>query len=192
MLEIDGTRLAFTTDSFVVTPIFFPWRRYWRLAINGTVNDLAMSGARPLYLSAAFILEEGLPMENCSAWSPPCRERRAAAGVQLVTGDTKVVNRGKGTRYLSRLQALGVIEGPMNISASRARPGDKVILSGYIGDHGMAIMSQRENLEFEGEIRSDCAPLHDLVAAMLEVLEPESTMHSCLARSNSRRGGNHA
>jgi hydrogenase expression/formation protein HypE len=167
MLTIGGARLAFTTDSFVVTPIFFPGGDIGRLAIHGTVNDLAMSGARPLYLSAAFILEEGLAVDDLRRVVESMRGAAAEAGVQLVTGDTKVVNRGKGDQIFITTTGIGVIEHDMSISADRARPGDKIILSGYIGDHGMTIMSQREGLEFESAIESDCAPLNGLVAAML-------------------------
>ncbi len=168
VLEINGTRLAFTTDSFVVTPIFFPGGDIGTLAVNGTVNDLAMSGARPLYLSAAFILEEGLAADDLRRVVQSMHESAQAAGVQFVTGDTKVVNRGKGDKVFITTTGIGVIEKTVNISANRARPSDKIILSGYIGDHGMAIMSKRENLEFDGAIESDCAALHTLVAAMLE------------------------
>lgn len=171
VLELNGTRLAFTTDSFVVTPIFFPGGDIGRLAINGTVNDLAMSGARPRYIAAAFILEEGLAAEDLRRVVDSMRVAAAEAGVLLVTGDTKVVNRGKGDQVFITTTGLGVIERPVVISADRARRGDKVILSGFIGDHGMAIMSQRENLEFEGTIESDTAPLHMLVAAMLQASE---------------------
>ncbi|MBV8207786.1 MAG: hydrogenase expression/formation protein HypE [Acidobacteria bacterium] len=168
VFEIGAARLAFTTDSFVVTPIFFPGGDIGELAVNGTVNDLAMSGARPLYLSSAFILEEGLVMEDLRRIVNSMRCAAQAAGVQLVTGDTKVVNRGKGDQIFINTAGIGVIEGAVNISAANARPGDQIILSGYVGDHGMAILSQREGLEFEGEIRSDTAALHTLVAAMLE------------------------
>jgi hydrogenase expression/formation protein HypE len=167
VVTVDGARLAFTTDSFVVTPIFFPGGDIGRLAIHGTVNDLAMSGARPLYLSAAFILEEGLRVEDLRRVVESMRAAAAEAGVQLVTGDTKVVNRGKGDQIFITTTGIGVVENGVNISADQARPGDQIILSGYIGDHGMAIMSQRENLEFEGAITSDCASLHKLVAVML-------------------------
>ncbi len=171
VLQINGARLAFTTDAFVVTPIFFPGSDIGQLAVNGTVNDLAMSGARPLYLAAAFILEEGLPAEDLRRIVESMGAAAHEAGVQLVTGDTKVVNRGKGDQIFITTTGIGVIERPVNISASRARPGDKIILSGYIGDHGMAIMSRRENLEFEGAIESDCAALHGLVTAMLDACE---------------------
>ncbi|HEX3740767.1 MAG TPA: hydrogenase expression/formation protein HypE [Terriglobales bacterium] len=168
VLQINGSRLAFTTDAFVVTPLFFPGGDIGRLAINGTVNDLAMSGARPLYLAAAFILEEGLPTDELRRIVQSMSESARDAGVQLVAGDTKVVNRGKGDKIFISTTGIGVIEKPVNISADRAIPGDKIILSGYIGDHGMAILSQRENLEFEGVIESDCAALHQLVNDMLE------------------------
>jgi hydrogenase expression/formation protein HypE len=167
VLTINRARLAFTTDSFVVSPIFFPGGDIGRLAVHGTVNDLAMSGARPLYLSAAFILEEGLAVDDLRRVVESMRAAAEEAGVQFVTGDTKVVNRGKGDQIFITTTGIGVLDNGVNISADRAKPGDKIILSGYIGDHGMAIMSQRENLEFEGEIKSDCASLHGLVAAML-------------------------
>jgi hydrogenase expression/formation protein HypE len=168
VLTVGGARLAFTTDSFVVTPIFFPGGDIGRLAVHGTVNDLAMSGARPLYLSAAFILEEGLPVEDLRRVVESMRAAAEEAGVQFVTGDTKVVNRGKGDQIFITTTGIGVIENGVNISADRARVGDKILLSGTIGDHGMTIMSQREGLEFEGAIASDCASLHGLVASMLE------------------------
>jgi hydrogenase expression/formation protein HypE len=163
-----GARLAFTTDSYVVTPIFFPGGDIGRLAVNGTVNDLAMSGARPLYLAAAFILEEGLAMDDLRRVVESMRAAAQEAEVLLVTGDTKVVNRGDADQVFITTTGLGVMEKPVEISAGRARPGDRVLLSGYVGDHGMAILSKRENLEFEGAIESDTAPLHGLVAAMLE------------------------
>lgn len=168
VLQVNGSRLAFTTDSFVVTPIFFPGGDIGRLAVNGTVNDLAMSGARPLYLAAAFILEEGFSSDELCRVVESMRDAASEAGVQLVTGDTKVVNRGKGDKVFITTTGIGLVQASANISASRAMPGDKIIVSGYIGDHGMAIMSQRENLEFEGTIESDCAPLHGLVEAMLQ------------------------
>lgn len=183
ILQINGSRLAFTTDSFVVTPIFFPGGDIGRLAINGTVNDLAMSGARPLYLSAAFILEEGLATADLRRVVASMSDAARESGVQLVTGDTKVVNRGKGDQVFITTTGIGVVEKPVNISADRAQPGDKIILSGYIGDHGMAILSQRENLQFEGVIESDCAALHGLVADMIEV----STDIHCLR--DATRGG---
>src|ERR1700691_1733846 len=167
VVTIGKARLAFTTDSFVITPIFFPGGDIGRLAIHGTVNDLAMSGARPLYLSAAFILEEGLAVDDLRRVVESMRAAAAESGVEFVTGDTKVVNRGKGDQIFITTTGIGVIESDVNISADRARPGDQILLSGYIGDHGIAIMSQREGLEFEGAIESDCASLNGLVAAML-------------------------
>jgi hydrogenase expression/formation protein HypE len=163
-----GVRLAFTTDSFVVRPIFFPGGDIGRLAINGTVNDLAVGGARPLYIAAAFILEEGLEMDELrrvvASMGAACRE----AGVAIVTGDTKVVDRGKGDRIFIATSGIGVVPERLSLSASRARPGDRVVLSGPIGDHGMAVMSVREGIEFETTLRSDTAPLHGLTQVMLE------------------------
>ncbi|GAC1415609.1 MAG: hydrogenase expression/formation protein HypE [Acidobacteriaceae bacterium] len=187
VLRIGNARLAFTTDSFVVTPIFFPGGDIGRLAIHGTVNDLAMSGARPLYLSAAFILEEGLPVENLRRVVESMRVAAAESGVQLVTGDTKVVNRGKGDQIFITTTGIGVIEGEIDISADRAKPGDAIILSGYIGDHGMTIMSQREGLEFESSIESDCASLSGLVASMLAT--PSNIPHFIHTLRDPTRGG---
>ena len=167
VVTIEGARLAFTTDSFVVTPIFFPGGDIGRLAVHGTVNDLAMSGAQPLYLSAAFILEEGLPVDDLRRIVESMRAAAADAGVQFVTGDTKVVERGKGDQIFITTTGIGIVPAGVNVSADRAQPGDAIILSGYLGDHGMAIMSQREGLEFEGGIVSDCASLNGLVATML-------------------------
>ncbi len=188
VVQVNGARLAFTTDSFVVTPIFFPGGDIGRLAINGTVNDLAMSGARPLYLAAAFILEEGLAAADLRRVVESMRDAANEAGVLLVTGDTKVVNRGKGDQVFITTTGLGVIDRPVEISADRARPGDKIILSGFIGDHGMAIMSQRENLEFEGAIDSDCAPLHGLVNVMLEVMDGDGIPAIHCLRDPTRGG----
>ncbi|TAM82863.1 MAG: hydrogenase expression/formation protein HypE [Acidobacteria bacterium] len=171
VLEVNGSRLAFTTDSFVVTPIFFPGGDIGHLAINGTVNDLAMSGATPRFIAAAFILEEGLVSEDLARVVQSMRQAAEEAGVLLVTGDTKVVDRGKGDQVFITTTGLGVLERPVKISADQARPGDRVLLSGTIGDHGMAIMSRREGLEFEGPIESDTAALHTLVAGMLDTSE---------------------
>lgn len=160
-------RLAFTTDSFVVSPLVFPGGDIGELAVNGTVNDLAMSGAKPLFLSAGFILEEGLPMNTlgqiATSVANACRE----AGVQLVAGDTKVVNKGHGDGLYINTSGIGLIPSGVNIAANRAQAGDAVIVSGTMGDHGMAIMSVREGLEFETVIESDTAPLNGLVEAML-------------------------
>jgi hydrogenase expression/formation protein HypE len=188
VVTVGGARLAFTTDSFVVTPIFFPGGDIGRLAVHGTVNDLAMSGARPLYLSAAFILEEGLAVDDLRRVVESMRAAAAEADVQFVTGDTKVVNRGKGDQVFITTTGIGVVEGGANISADRARAGDQIILSGYIGDHGMAIMSQRENLEFEGTILSDCASLHGLVASMLSTPSSRGTDFIHCLRDPTRGG----
>ncbi len=169
VLDLGGRRVAFTTDSFVVHPLFFPGGDIGRLAVNGTVNDLAMAGARPLYLSAGFILEEGLPLADLGAILDSMRAACDGAGVLLVTGDTKVVGKGSGDQCFINTAGIGLVEHGLLLSADQALPGDAVVLSGTIGDHGMAVMSRREGLEFETEIASDTAPLHDLVAAMLEV-----------------------
>lgn len=161
------SRIAFTTDSFVVRPLFFPGGDIGTLAVNGTVNDLAMSGATPQSLSAGFILEEGLPIADL--WRIACSMRSAAdkAGVRIVTGDTKVVDRGKGDGVYINTAGIGPIESDCVIAAGQVRPGDAVILSGDIGRHGMAIMAQREGLEFETTIVSDCAPLNHAVARLM-------------------------
>lgn len=171
VLTAGSARLAFTTDSFVVTPLFFPGGNIGELAVNGTVNDLAMSGARPLFLSSAFIMEEGLPIEALSRIVDSMARAARAAGVAIVTGDTKVVNKGSADKLFITTSGVGLIEGETAISASNVKPGDAIIVSGSIGDHGMAIMSVRESLEFESEIRSDTAPLHELVAVMLRAGE---------------------
>jgi hydrogenase expression/formation protein HypE len=169
VLEIGGCRLAFTTDSFVVRPLFFPGGDIGSLAVHGTVNDLAMGGATPLYLSAGFIVEEGFPVETLRRVAASMAEAAAAAGVTIVTGDTKVVERGKGDGVFINTTGIGTVPRGLRLSADRARPGDVVILSGAIGDHGTAIMASREGLEFETTIVSDSAPLHRLVADMLAV-----------------------
>jgi hydrogenase expression/formation protein HypE len=167
IFSIGGQRVAFSTDSYVVNPIFFPGGDIGQLAVHGTVNDLAMCGARPLYLSVGFILEEGTPMEEFWRVVQSMREAANVAGVMLVTGDTKVVDRGKADKIFINTSGIGVIPDGSNISPSRARPGDKIIMSGAMAVHGMAIMSVREGLEFENEIASDTAPLNSLVDAML-------------------------
>jgi len=162
-------RLAFTTDSFVVTPLFFPGGDVGRLAVCGTVNDLAMSGATALYLSLSLIIEEGLPLADLTRVVTSTREAALEAGVCVVTGDTKVVPHGAADKLFVNTAGLGAIPPNINISGSLARPGDAVILSGSIGDHGTAVMAQREGLRFSGELASDCAPLNNLVAAMIAV-----------------------
>lgn len=167
-LTVEGARLAFTTDSFVVRPLFFPGGDIGTLAVNGTVNDLAMCGARPLYLSAGFILEEGLPMETLQRVVESMRAAAAEAGVSIVTGDTKVVDKGKGDGLYINTAGIGVIEHGRVIAPHQVQPGDSVILSGDIGRHGMAVMAVREGLEFESEIESDCAPVAGAVLALLD------------------------
>jgi hydrogenase expression/formation protein HypE len=169
VLNVNGSRLAFTTDSFVVKPLFFPGGDIGSLAVYGTVNDLAMGGAQPLYLSIAFILEEGLKIEVLQRIARSVRAAAAAAGVQIVTGDTKVVEKGSGDELFVNTSGIGLVREGVRLSEDQARPGDRVLLSGSIGDHGIAILAQREGLEFESEIESDSAPLHTLVAAMLDV-----------------------
>lgn len=167
IVTIGDSRIAFTTDSFVVKPLFFPGGDIGSLAVHGTVNDLAMGGARPLFLSAAFILEEGFPTEDLRRIAASMAQAAATAGVAVVTGDTKVVEKGKGDGLFINTTGIGLVPGHVRLSASQAQPGDRVILSGSIGDHGIAIMASRQGLEFETGIVSDSAPLHELVAAML-------------------------
>ena len=167
ILPFGGARLAFTTDSYVVTPIFFPGGDIGELAVNGTVNDLAMGGARPLYLSLAFILEEGLPIADLERVIQSVRRAAARAGVDVVTGDTKVVGRGSGDKIFINTSGIGLVPPGIDLSSARVQPGDAILVSGPIGDHGVAILSRREGLEFDGQIESDTAPLHELVAAAL-------------------------
>jgi hydrogenase expression/formation protein HypE len=167
IFTLGGARCAFSTDSYVINPIFFPGGDIGTLAVNGTVNDLAMCGARPLYLSSAFIIEEGLPMEDLWRVVLSMKQAAEAAGIQLVTGDTKVVDRGKGDKLFINTSGIGIIPDGVQINPKQAKPGDKIILSGLIAEHGIAIMSVREGLEFETLIESDCAPLNGLVETML-------------------------
>ena len=166
VFDVSG-RLAFTTDSYTVNPIFFPGGDIGRLAVCGTVNDLSMSGARPLYLSLAFIIEEGLPVADLKKIIASIKKAAAEAGVKIVTGDTKVVNQGSADKLFINTAGVGIVPEGVNISAANARPGDKIIVSGNIGDHGIAVLSQREGLKFQVPVPSDCAPLNGLVADML-------------------------
>ncbi len=168
-VTIGDTRLAFSTDSYVIHPIVFPGGDIGELAVNGTVNDLAMCGAKPLYLSASFIIEEGLPMEELWRIVHSMKTAAERANVLLVTGDTKVVDRGKADKLFINTAGIGVIADGVNIAPARAVAGDSIIVSGPIAEHGIAVMSVREGLEFETELRSDTAPLHSLVEAMLAV-----------------------
>jgi hydrogenase expression/formation protein HypE len=167
VIEVAGARLAFTTDSFVVSPIRFPGGDIGELAVNGTVNDLAMMGAQPLAISLAYVIEEGLPLDELVAVTISAARAAAAAGTRIVTGDTKVVGRGAADRLFVNTAGIGVVPDGVAPSAELARPGDAVLLSGPIGLHGVAIMSVREGLEFEVEIASDTMPLNRLVAAIV-------------------------
>lgn len=168
VFPVEGGRLAFTTDSYVVRPLFFPGGDIGSLAVYGTVNDLAMCGARPLYLSAGFILEEGFSLESLanivSSMSAAARE----AGVYLVTGDTKVVDRGKGDGLFINTAGIGMVPQGVMIGPGQVRPGDRILLSGDLGSHGIAVMSVREGLGFTGDIRSDSAPLNGVVGDLLD------------------------
>src|SRR5271156_1548866 len=161
-------RIAITTDSFVVRPLFFPGGDIGKLAVHGTVNDLAVGGATPLYLTAAFILEEGLAINELERIALSMRQACADAGVALVAGDTKVVDHGKGDGVFITTTGVGVVPQGRSLSIAAARPGDQIVVSGTIGDHGIAIMSVREGIEFETVLESDTAPLYGLVRAMLE------------------------
>jgi hydrogenase expression/formation protein HypE len=169
VLEVAGARLAFTTDSFVVKPLFFRGGDIGSLAVHGTVNDLAMGGAQPLALSAAFILEEGFPIAQLRRITESMAQAAERAGVSIVTGDTKVVERGSGDGVYLNTAGIGLVAAGVHVSAANARPGDAVILSGAIGDHGATILTEREGLELEGALTSDSAPLNGLVEAILAV-----------------------
>ena len=161
-------RMVMTTDGYVVSPLFFPGGDIGSLAIHGTINDIAMGGARPLYLSASFIIEEGFPLADLKRIADSMGAAARAAGVPVVAGDTKVVERGKADGVFISTTGIGAVPEGLELSAEKARPGDRVILSGTIGDHGVAVMSKRQNLAFDTNLVSDSAPLHDLVAAMVE------------------------
>ncbi len=166
-VELPPGRVVIATDSHVVSPLFFPGGDIGCLSVHGTINDVAMAGARPLYLAAGFVLEEGLPLSDLRRIVESMAAASREAGVPIVTGDTKVVERGKGDGVFITTTGVGVVPPGIEVSGSRARPGDAVLVSGHMGDHGVAIMSLRENLEFGTSIRSDTAALHGLVAAML-------------------------
>ena len=183
VLEFGDARLAFTTDSFVAKPLFFRGGDIGSLAVHGTVNDLAMCGARPVALSAAFILEEGFPLADLRRVADSMSRAASAAGVTIVTGDTKVVERSSGDGVYVTTTGIGIVPPGLNLSAANARPGDAVLLSGAIGDHGIAMLSAREGLQLDGEIASDSAPLNGLVEAMLAVT------HNVHAMRDPTRGG---
>ncbi len=165
--DVEGGKLVMTTDAYVISPIFFPGGDIGSLSVHGTVNDIAMAGARPQYLSASFILEEGFPLAQLRRVAESMGAAARAAGVAVVTGDTKVVERGKGDGVFISTTGIGVVPAGIEVSVERVRPGDCVILSGSLGDHGVAVMSRRHDLTFETEIVSDSAALHELVAAMV-------------------------
>lgn len=166
-LDFESGRVAFSTDSFVIKPLFFPGGNIGELAIYGTVNDLAVGGAKPKYLSAAFILEEGLSMETLRKVVNAMAEAARRVGVTIVTGDTKVVERGSGDQLFINTSGIGVIPKGVSLSSANVKPGDRILLSGPLGDHGITVLAQREGLEIDGDLRSDAAPLHELCAAIL-------------------------
>lgn len=168
-VQVKDAKLAFSTDSFVVNPIMFPGGNIGKLAVCGTVNDLAMGGAKPLYLSAGFIIEEGLPMETLEQIVESMHRTAQEAGVEIVTGDTKVVEKGSADGIFINTAGIGLIPEGLDISGSNAQPGDVVIINGFIGDHGIAVMAERQGLRFQEAITSDCAPLNHLVADILAV-----------------------
>jgi hydrogenase expression/formation protein HypE len=178
-------RLAFTTDSYVVSPLFFPGGDIGKLSVCGTINDLSMSGARPLWLSAGFIIEEGLCLADLERLVVSMAKTAERAGVQIVAGDTKVVDRGSADKLFINTAGVGLVPPGLEIGGDRARPGDVVLLSGTLGDHGMTIMTQREGLRFDSPLESDCAPLNGLVSQLVTALPPES-LH-CLR--DPTRGG---
>ncbi len=185
-----SSRLAYTTDSYVVSPIFFPGGDIGKLAIHGTVNDLAMSGARPLYLSAGFILEEGFSIDDLKKILTSMRDAAAEAGVTIVTGDTKVVQKGGADKIFINTSGIGVIESSLKSRPQHARnAGDKVILSGTLGDHGTTIMIARGELELETDIESDCAPLQSLVAEMIDEANKLDVLDALHCLRDPTRGG---
>ena len=182
-ITVNGARVALTTDSYVVSPLFFPGGDIGDLAVNGTVNDLAVSGARPLYLSAGFILEEGFPVADLSRIVASMRAAAQRAGVQIVTGDTKVVEKGKADGCYINTAGVGAVERDLRLGVAQARPGDAILVSGPIGDHGVTIMLARGELDIEADITSDTAPLNGLVASLLDQVD------GVRARRDATRGG---
>jgi len=182
-LLLGGARVALTTDSYVVSPLFFPGGDIGDLAVNGTVNDLSVTGAAPLYLSAGFILEEGFPVADLTRIAGSMRDAAAAAGVSVVTGDTKVVQRGKADGCYINTAGVGLLTREVSLGVARARPGDAIIVSGPIGEHGVTIMLARGELDIEADVRSDTAPLNGLVAALLDAVPDVRAMR------DATRGG---
>ncbi len=180
-----GRRLAFTTDSYIITPLFFPGGDIGKLAVCGTVNDLSMSGSHPLWLSAGFIIEEGLPLATLEQVVVSMASTAEQAGVQIVAGDTKVVDRGAADKLFINTAGVGLVPPGIEVAGDRARPGDAVLINGPVGDHGVTIMSQREGLAFDTPLASDCAPLNGLVATLLAAVPPRAV--HCLR--DPTRGG---
>ncbi|MEV4065186.1 hydrogenase expression/formation protein HypE [Nonomuraea dietziae] len=187
VLEVGGTRLAFTTDSYVVSPLFFPGGDIGDLAVNGTVNDLSVCGARPLYLSAGFVLEEGFPVEDLRRITASMASAASAAGVLIVTGDTKVVQKGKADGCYVNTAGVGLLDRPIRLGVASARPGDAVLVSGPIGEHGVTIMLARGELDIEADLTSDTAALNGLVAALLDACSSGADGVRCLR--DATRGG---
>jgi hydrogenase expression/formation protein HypE len=183
IVSLNGIRLAVTTDSFVVKPLFFRGGDIGSLAVHGTINDLAVGGAVPLWLSAAFILEEGLPFETLKRVVASMQQAAASAGIQIITGDTKVVEKGSADGLFINTTGIGRVSDGVSLSASQARPGDAIVVSGFLGDHGIAILAEREGLQFETQVGSDSAALHTLVARLLE------TTHDVRCLRDPTRGG---
>ncbi|RKY69141.1 MAG: hydrogenase expression/formation protein HypE, partial [Candidatus Latescibacterota bacterium] len=169
LIEAGASRLAFTTDSYVVKPLFFSGGDIGKLAVCGTINDLAVMGAEPLYLSCGLIVEEGLPFDTLDRIVASMGETARTAGVRIVTGDTKVVERGSADQFFINTSGIGLMRKGVDVSPERIRVGDRILVSGTLGDHGMAVLSAREGLHFEGDLRSDCAALNGLIARMMEV-----------------------
>ena len=183
VFDIQGKRLAFSTDSYVVDPIFFPGGNIGDLAVNGTVNDIAMCGATPLYLSIGLIMEEGLPLEDLNIILQSMKDAAERAGVAIVTGDTKVVPKGAADKIFINTSGIGTIPEEVDICGSNAKPGDQIIISGTVADHGVAVLTQREGLRFQSSIESDTAPLNHMVARMLS-----KTNHIHVLRDPTRGG----
>lgn len=168
--SVASGRMVMTTDSYVISPLFFPGGTIGSLSVHGTVNDIAMAGAKPLYLSASFIIEEGFPLSDLKKIVDSMADAAKKAQIAIITGDTKVVERGKGDGLFITTTGIGVVPKEVSISGDRARPGDQVIVSGYIGDHGIAVMAQRNHLQFQTTLQSDSAPLNDLVHHMISAV----------------------
>jgi len=183
VVSVNGIRLAVTTDSFVVKPLFFRGGDIGALAVHGTINDLAMGGAVPLWLSAAFILEEGLPLETLKRIVASMQQAAENAGIQIITGDTKVVEKGSADGLFINTTGIGQVRDGVSLSASQAHPGDIIIVSGFLGDHGIAILAEREGLQFETQVNSDSAALHTLVASLLDAT------HAVRCLRDPTRGG---